>query len=66
MENKKEKQFVVVSDYDLGIFESRVNEYIEKGYYSLGNIVIARMGDLFWLCKNMEFVLVKDLKWTNI
>jgi hypothetical protein len=44
MENKKEKQFVVVSDYDLGIFESRVNEYIEKGYYTVGNIVIAPNG----------------------
>lgn len=44
MENKKEKPFVVVSDYDLGIFESRVNEYIEKGYYPLGPIVIAPNG----------------------
>lgn len=39
-----EKYFVVVSDYDLGIFESRVNDYIKKGYYPLGNIIIAPNG----------------------
>jgi hypothetical protein len=44
MENKNEKQFVVVSDYDLNIFESRVNDYLEKVYYTLGNIVIAPNG----------------------
>ena len=44
MDNKKEKQFVLVSDYDLNIFESRVNDYIEKGYYPLGNIVITPNG----------------------
>jgi hypothetical protein len=39
-----EKQFVMISDYDLRIFESRVNDYIKKGYYPLGNIIIAPNG----------------------
>lgn len=43
MENK-EKQFVICSDYDMQFFERMVNEYIEKGYHPVGNIVIAPNG----------------------